>query len=178
MAKLGRIPTLVYIIIVVAAVLASLSIGGALWIEAAENLRLKEGGEADMQVGLAYALFAGFVPVMIILAASITSAIMLAKRVRARQDTGLAPAGWATRAGNTLGLLIVLLAVAGLIVWLVWFLIHILLVQAYGSDVVGEAGMSGTFPTILGLIYGPGMTGGLPAALFTASAPTEEEENA
>lgn len=178
MANLRRIPTLVSVIVTVAAVLASLSIGAALWFEAAENLRVAQGGEPDTQVGLAYAFFAGYVPVIVILAASISSGILLAKRTRARQDTGLIPAGWGNRAGTSLGLLIALLALAAILVWILWFGIHVVLLQAYGEEVVSAAGMAGSFPTVLGLVFGPGMTGGLPAVLMTASAPSPEEENA
>lgn len=178
MANLRRVPTLVYIVLLIAAILAALSIGGAQWFEAAENQRVAAGGEANLQVGLAYAFFAGYIPVMVLLAASITSGILLAKRIRARQDAGLTPAGWGNRAGVSLGLLVLLFAGVSVLVWLFWFAAHVLLVQSYGATVVGEAGMAGTLPTVLGLVFGPGMTGGLPAVLMTASAPTEEEENA
>lgn len=178
MASLRRVPTLVYVILFVAGVLTSLSIGAALWFEAAENLRLAEGGDANMQVGLAYALFAGFVPVIVILAAGISSGILLAKRARARQDAGLTPPGWGNRAGTSLGMLILLLVLMSAMVFVLWFGAHVLLLRAYGEEIVNAADMSGNIPTVLGLVFGPGMTGGLPAVLMTASAPTDDESNA
>ncbi|KAB1643248.1 hypothetical protein [Gulosibacter chungangensis] len=178
MANLRRVPTLVYLVLLVATVLTAASIGGAQWFEAAENQRVAAGGGANQQVGLAYAFFAGYIPVMVLLAAGITSGIFLAKRIRARQDAGLTPAGWGNRAGVSLGMLLLLFAIVSVVVWLLWFAVHLVLLRNYGSAIIGEAGMAGTFPTVLGLIFGPGMTGGLPAVLMTASAPTEEEENA
>lgn len=178
MPNLRRVPTLVYVILLVAAVFAALSIGGALWLEAAENQRVMAGGEPDIQVGLGYAMLAGFVPVVCILGAAIATGILLAKRTRARQDAGLTLSGWGNRAGTTLMTMVILLAGVSIVVWLVWYLCHVMLVQSYGEEIIGAAGMAGSFPTVLGLVFGPGMTGALPAILLTASAPTAEEENA
>lgn len=178
MPKLRRIPNSVFLVMAIAALLVAASIGAALWVEASENQRVAEGGDADMQTGLAYALFAGFVPVIVMIAASIYSGIVIAKRTRARQDAGLTPAGWGTRAGASLGALLVALAGVMLVVWVIWFAIHMLLSQLYDDQVVSGARMAGSFTTVLGLVFGPGLTGGLPTILMTASAPTPEEENA
>ncbi|MDJ1370821.1 hypothetical protein [Gulosibacter molinativorax] len=178
MPKLRRVPNSVFLVMAITAVLVALSIGAALWIEASENQRVADGGAADLQTGIGYSIFAGFIPVMVMIAACIYSGIALTKRTRQRQDAGLTPAGWGTRAGTSLGTLIVLLAGVLLVVWLLWFGLHVLLLQVYDDQVIDGARMAGSFTTVLGLVFGPGLTGGLPAILMTASAPTPEEENA
>ncbi|MGO1545436.1 MAG: hypothetical protein ACTHXA_13975 [Gulosibacter sp.] len=175
MATLRRVPTLVHIICLVAGLFVAAGIGAAIWFEAAEALRVEQGGEANMQVGLAYGFFGGIIPVFTLLAAGISSGILIARRTRARQDAGLIRQGWPKRTLTSLGFMLLEFAAVAVLVGLIWFGIDAAMQRAYG-DLASESDMVRSLGTVLGLVFGPGMTGALPAILLTASAPGPNDE--
>lgn len=175
MSFLARIPASVYLIGLAAALLSAGGIGMAMWNDAAETERVALGGGANMQAGLAYAFFAGIVPAFTWIGAGIASGILVAKRVRGRQDAGALEQSWGIRATTSLGHMLAVLLLASMIVWLCWLAVDAILYRAYGE--YAEVGsMTRNVPAVFGLVFGLGMTGALPAILLTASAPGPDDE--
>lgn len=112
-------------------------------------------------------LMAGFFPVLIWLAAAVSASILQVRRARTRQLRGELPIGWLKRTSSSFGWMLVVLAAAWIVDYAVWTIID---ANTHSLDnVVLPRNLAVAF----GLVFGPAITGTVPAIMMSSSATDE-----
>lgn len=112
-------------------------------------------------------LMAGFFPVLIWLAAAVSASILQVRRARTRQLRGELPIGWLKRTSSSFGWMLVVLAAAWIVVYAVWTIID---ANTHSLDNVV---LPRNLAVALGLVFGPAITGTVPAIMMSSSATDE-----
>lgn len=109
-------------------------------------------------------LLAGFFPVLIWLGASVGCAILQVRRGRERQLQDALKRGWTPRTVSSFGWMLVVLAVAWIVAYIVWTLID---ASTHSLDNVA---IPRNLAVAFGLVFGPGLTGIVPAIMMASSS--------
>lgn len=109
-------------------------------------------------------LLAGFFPVLIGIAASVASSILQVRRGRMRQLRGELRAGWGPRTISSFGWMLLAMAAAWIVAYAVWTLLDA------ATHSLDTAVVPRNIAVAFGLVFGPGVTGMVPAIMMSSSS--------